>query len=279
MLAAIAAEVKAKEKRKEYNARWRAKNQGRIKATQEEAKAARAALKEARLREKGLKDATKAYAKERKAAYLEKRAQPELSAEDMAALLSDKQETKRQIKNAKEVLGIVTKPPLPRTPVAKVFRNTGPGPQTIEALREQCGPYGDAAVFHVEWQAVGSWTLQRDFKRYPAPSPFDPVVTTPPDPRQPSRAVSLFADAARDRLGWGASQAIYAAAFHDLSPEGQREVIRIAKQEYADWEAADRPGLTGQTCERAYSVLQGRIRRHEAAPYPGSDEPDPQFSE
>ncbi len=117
---------------------------------------------------------------------------------------------------------------------------------SLEELATRCGPHGEAAVQDALWGCVSVWLMHGpDAARLTNPRA---VATT---------AVFLCQTADRVRLGY---PSLSGNGFDDrlasLSPDAQGEARLVAAETLADWERADRPGLSSDTIKRTQQYIQ-----------------------
>lgn len=142
--------------------------------------------------------------------------------------------------------------PTPREPKSRWKTNYWA--ETLEELSAKCGQYGPAAAAHAKWDAIRRWAtgcMGRD-RLPPLANPRDVV----------SVAIDFASAADAGRLGypnWD-GEPVKPGALYALSPESQREAMRVAAETEAQWEAAGRPHLTAKNLQYIQQYIYGCIR-------------------
>lgn len=119
-------------------------------------------------------------------------------------------------------------------------------PGTLDELRTFCRDYGEAAVADARWSCVKLWLMSGWA-----------VLRNPQ--RDASPAILIAQEYDRIRLGWPRhdDEAWPPATFDRLTPDIQREALRVATETLADWEAAGRPYATPHKIKQTYQYLIG----------------------
>jgi hypothetical protein len=119
-------------------------------------------------------------------------------------------------------------------------------PRTLNELRKFSRDFGRPAARAAEWHCVTTWLM--NVPPQTALSNPAQVVTT---------AVHLVQEYDRIRFGWPThdGRQLPPARLSSLSPEVQKEALRVAAETLCDWRRAGRPHLDRHRIKATYQYL------------------------
>lgn len=134
--------------------------------------------------------------------------------------------------------------------------NAPPWPQSLDALRSECGEHGELVAAHAVAIAARGWACDR--------LTVDGLIQPGKASRNPAAIVRTSLDLHLCQLWQDAGAAGHWVkygnpALRDLSPVSRQEAMLVVEETIAEWEAAGSPGLDHAALYAAYRYLCGHV--------------------